>query len=58
MLTAYAYNSIRLVQEGERVAAGSKIAEMGRSPQNKTLLHFELRVNGKPVDPLRHLPPR
>jgi lipoprotein NlpD len=58
MLTAYAHNSRRLVQEGERVAAGSRIAEMGQNGQDVTMLHFELRVDGKPVDPLRYLPPR
>lgn len=58
MLTAYAHNRVRLVQEGERVSAGSKIAEMGRNGQDQTQLHFELRVDGKPVDPLRYLPSR
>ncbi|MDX1555117.1 MAG: peptidoglycan DD-metalloendopeptidase family protein, partial [Xanthomonadales bacterium] len=58
MLTAYAHNRSRLVQEGERVAAGAKIAEMGRNDQNQTMLHFELRINGRPVDPLEYLPPR
>lgn len=58
MLTAYAHNRRRLVQEGERVAAGGKIAEMGRNDQEKIILHFELRVAGKPVDPLRYLPSR
>lgn len=58
MLTAYAHNRQRLVQEGERVAAGSTIAEMGQNHQDQTMLHFELRVDGKPVDPLRYLPGR
>jgi lipoprotein NlpD len=58
MLTAYAHNRRRLVEEGERVAAGGKIAEMGRNDQEKIMLHFELRVAGKPVDPLRYLPSR
>ncbi len=56
MLTAYAHNRRRLVKEGERVAGGAKIAEMGRNGQNQTMLHFELRVDGKPVDPLKYLP--
>lgn len=58
MLTAYAHNRRRLVQEGQRVEAGGKIAEMGQDDQDQTMLHFELRVDGKPVDPLRYLPPR
>jgi lipoprotein NlpD len=58
MLTAYAHNRSRLVQEGERVSAGSTIAEMGKNHQDKTMLHFELRIDGKPVDPLRYLPQR
>lgn len=58
MLTAYAHNRTRLVNEGDRVAAGSKIAEMGRNDQEQVMLHFELRVVGKPVDPLQYLPRR
>ncbi len=58
MLTAYAHNRRRLVQEGTRVEAGSRIAEMGQNDQEQTMLHFELRIDGKPVDPLRYLPPR
>lgn len=58
MLTAYAHNRRRLVEEGQRVSAGATIAEMGRNGQNQTVLHFELRVNGKPVDPTRYLPRR
>lgn len=56
MLSAYAHNSRRLVSEGQRVQAGSRIAEMGRNDRNKALLHFEIRVNGNPVDPLKYLP--
>ena len=56
MLSAYAHNRQRLVQEGQRVAAGEPIAEMGRNDRNQAILHFEIRVNGTPQDPLNYLP--
>jgi lipoprotein NlpD len=56
MLSAYAHNKTRLVSEGEQVLAGQKIAEMGRNAGNEQILHFEIRVRGKPVDPLIYLP--
>jgi len=56
MLSAYAHNKVRLAHEGERVAAGQKIAEMGRNSGDEPNLHFEIRVNGKPVNPLNYLP--
>lgn len=55
-LSAYAHNKTLLVKEGETVKAGQKIAEMGKTGVEKAKLHFEIRKNGKPVDPLRYLP--
>lgn len=55
-LTAYGYNDRLLVAQGEEVQAGEKIATMGLGPENRSLLHFELRRNGRPVDPMRLLP--
>ena len=57
-LSAYAYNRKRLVGEGERVRAGQPIAEMGRRGGALDALHFEIRRDGQPVDPLQFLPPR
>lgn len=54
-LTAYAHNRNLLVKEGESVRKGQTIAEMGDTDTNSVRLHFELRVNGKPVDPLPFL---
>ncbi|MDZ4731463.1 MAG: peptidoglycan DD-metalloendopeptidase family protein [Xanthomonadales bacterium] len=58
MLSAYAHNQKRLVSEGEQVAAGSSVAEMGTNDRNQAILHFEIRVNGVPTDPLNFLPQR
>lgn len=55
-LSAYAYNHKLLVKEGESIRAGQKIAEMGRKDNLSPRLHFEVRKNGKPVDPLKYLP--
>lgn len=54
-LSAYAHNRKILVTEGERIKAGQQIAEMGDSGAERTMLHFEIRVNGKPQDPLKFL---
>ena len=57
-LTAYAHNQTLLVKEDQMVRQGQKIAEMGSSDADRVKLHFEIRRQGKPVDPLRYLPPR
>ncbi|HET7369760.1 MAG TPA: peptidoglycan DD-metalloendopeptidase family protein [Gammaproteobacteria bacterium] len=57
-LSAYAHNRERLVQEGDEVKAGDKIATMGHGNNGEALLHFEIRYDGKPVDPLDYLPSR
>jgi lipoprotein NlpD len=57
-LSAYAHNSQILVKEGQNVARGQKIAEVGRSGAREAKLHFEIRRLGKPVDPLAYLPTR
>lgn len=54
-LSAYAHNKKLLVKEGDLVKVGQKIAEMGHSGADRTKLHFEIRRNGKPVDPLAYL---
>jgi lipoprotein NlpD len=54
-LTAYAHNRSLLVKEGDAVRKGQKIAEMGDTDANSVKLHFELRVNGKPVNPTPYL---
>jgi lipoprotein NlpD len=55
-LSAYGHNRKRLVKEGERVKAGQEIAEMGSTSASRDELHFEIRKNGKPVNPLDYLP--
>ena len=57
-LSAYGYNQVLRVAEGDQVKPGQVIALMGRGPGDRPLLHFEIRVDGKPVDPARFLPPR
>ncbi|WP_423063585.1 peptidoglycan DD-metalloendopeptidase family protein [Candidiatus Paracoxiella cheracis] len=54
-LSAYAFNKRLMVKEGTRVRAGQEIAEMGRDNSGKVMLHFEIRRNGKPVNPLKYL---
>jgi lipoprotein NlpD len=55
-LSAYGHNSKRLVKEGDHVSAGQEIALMGASGAPRVELHFEIRKDGKPVDPLGYLP--
>ncbi|MES2510811.1 MAG: peptidoglycan DD-metalloendopeptidase family protein [Pseudomonadota bacterium] len=55
-LTAYAHNQTLLVKEDQTVRKGQKIAEMGNSDADRVKLHFEVRRQGKPVDPARYLP--
>ena len=58
LLSAYAHNRKRLVKEGDAVKAGQRIAEMGSNDRNQAMLHFEIRSNGNPQDPLKYLPGR
>ena len=57
-LSAYAHNQNLLVKEGQTVSKGQKIAEMGNTDADQVKLHFEVRRQGKPVDPMKYLPPR
>ena len=57
-LSAYAHNDALLVREGDRVRMGQKIAELGSTGVDRDMLHFEIRLEGQPVDPLSYLPPR
>ena len=57
-LTAYAHNQTLLVKEDQAVRRGQKIAEMGSTDAERVMLHFEIRRQGKPVDPAKLLPPR
>ncbi|WP_036215283.1 peptidoglycan DD-metalloendopeptidase family protein [Massilia alkalitolerans] len=58
LLSAYAHNRKIVVKEGDNVAKGQMIAEMGDSDADSVKLHFEIRQQGKPVDPARFLPGR
>jgi lipoprotein NlpD len=57
-LSAYAHNQALMVKEDQTVRKGQKIAEMGSSDADRVKLHFEIRRQGKPVDPARYLPAR
>ena len=56
-LSAYAHNRDITVKEGQQVKRGEKIAEMGSTDADQVKLHFEIRRLGKPMDPLKYLPP-
>lgn len=56
ILSAYAHNRVLVVAEGDKVKVGQKIAEVGSSGTDSVKLHFEIRQDGKPVDPLDYLP--
>lgn len=56
MLSAYGFLGKILLNEGDRVRAGQPVGEVGTSSENRPALHFEIRQNGRPVDPLRYLP--
>ncbi len=56
-LSAYAHNRDILVKEGQQVKRGERIAEMGSTDADQVKLHFEIRRLGKPMDPLKYLPP-
>jgi lipoprotein NlpD len=55
-LSAYGHNRRLLVKEGDKVRQGSTLGEMGQGPKGLPILHFEIRKNGKPMDPLLFLP--
>jgi len=57
-ISAYAFNQSLLVEEGAKVTAGQRIATIGRDGNKPPALHFQIRIDGQPVDPLRFLPPR
>jgi lipoprotein NlpD len=57
-LSAYAHNQVLLVKEDQTVRKGQKIAEMGSTDSDRVKLHFEIRRQGKPVDPMQYLPAR
>ncbi|NMG76740.1 peptidoglycan DD-metalloendopeptidase family protein [Aromatoleum diolicum] len=57
-LTAYAHNQQLLVKEGDSVSKGQKIAELGSTDADQPKVHFEIRKQGRPVDPLKYLPAR
>ncbi len=57
-LTAYAHNQNLLVKEGDTITRGQRIAELGSTDADRPKLHFEIRRQGRPVDPMQYLPTR
>ena len=57
-LSSYGNNEKMLVKEGEKIRAGRPIARVGKTAANDVMLHFEIRRDGKPVDPMKYLPVR
>ena len=57
-LSAYGHNASLLVREGQAIKKGQRIATMGEGPGQAPRLHFEIRRNGKPVNPRQYLPAR
>jgi lipoprotein NlpD len=57
-LSAYGYNRRRLVEEGQFVRQGQPVGELGMGPEQQPELHFEIRDEGRPIDPLSLLPGR
>jgi lipoprotein NlpD len=57
-ISAYGHNEELLVREGQNVRAGERIARLGDSGADRPMLHFEIRLDGAPVDPTRYLPRR
>ena len=58
VITAYAHNDTMLVNNGQNVKAGQKIATMGSSDATTVRLHFQIRYRATAIDPLRYLPPQ
>ena len=57
-LSAYGHNALLHVREGDEVRAGQAIAAMGAGPARRPMLYFEIRLDGRPLDPLGQLPRR
>ena len=57
-LSAYGHNEAILVKEGQEVKAGQVVSRLGKTNGDEYLLHFEIRRDGKPQDPLQYLPPK